>query len=115
MSHLSAAEENNEVPDDSESLRFKYRHNYPYRRHPRPGDFGVRRSTPTTSTAATSTSKPEVAPGYQSSLGSRLGYKAALSLTTTEAPGPFVTLAARVRTEKGQVQLESLSETSRVR
>ena len=95
MSHLSAAEENNEVPDDSEKLtRFKYRHNFPYRRHPRPGDFGVRRSTPTTSTSTASTVKPHLAPGYQSSLGSRLGYKA-----TQAPPGPFVTVAAQAEAE----------------
>ena len=94
MSHLSAAEENNEVPDDSDQLRFKYRHNYPYRRQPRPGDFGVRRSTPSTPTPATSTLKPDPAPGYQSSLGSRLGYKA-----TPAPPGPFVTVASRPEAE----------------
>ena len=87
------------MPDDAENLRFKYRHNYPYRRHPRPGDFGVRRSTPTTSTSTASTLKPIAAPGYQSSLGSKLGYMA-----TEAPPGPFVTVAA------SQAQTENVTE-----
>ena len=94
MSHLSAAEENNEVPDESESAaeRFKSRHNHPYRRHPRPGDFGLRRSTPPTSTP-----EPNPLPGYKSSLASKLGYHQAAS---TEAPaGPFVTLSSLVEAE----------------
>ena len=100
MSHLSAAEENNEVPDDSE--RFKYRHNHPYRRHPRPGDFGVRRSTPSTpapSTPAAPALKAEKGPGYQSSLASRLGYHQAVSTSTQAPPGPFVTVAAMMEAE----------------
>lgn len=92
------------MPDDAANLRFKYRHNYPYRRHPRPGDFGVRRSTPTTSTSPTSTLKPDLTPGYQSSLGSKLGYKA-----TEAPPGPFVTVAA------SQTQTENVTEASKAR
>ena len=84
-SHLSPAEENNEVPDGKEKTRFNYRHNSPYRRQPRPGDFGVRRSTPPP--PSTTTTQPP--PGYHSNLG----YHPAS--TQAPAPGPFVTPAPK--------------------
>ena len=91
LSQLSPAEENNEVPDEEEKMRFKYRHNYPYRRQPRPGDFGARRSTPPAPTTSTTSTPSPVSSTTKSSGGyhSHLGYQPVI----TEAPsGPFVTV-----------------------
>ena len=37
---LSQREKHPEPKTDEEKLRFSYRHNYPYRRQPKPGDYG---------------------------------------------------------------------------
>jgi len=42
---LKIREEHPDPKTEEEKQRFKYRHNYPYRRQPKPGDFGLRRST----------------------------------------------------------------------
>ena len=106
LSRLSAAEERNEVPDEAaeaaeavaeleetDAARFKYRHNHPYRRQPRPGDFGARRSTtttpaPATTTATTTTRKPD------EHYHSNFGYQPVETETESpkDASGPFVTV-----------------------
>ena len=47
---MGQREKHPEPKTEEEKQRFKYRHNYPYRRQARPGDFGLRRSTTTKST-----------------------------------------------------------------
>ena len=44
---MSHREKHPEPKTEEEKKRFKYRHNYPYRRQPKPGDYGVKRSTTT--------------------------------------------------------------------
>ena len=95
MSSLSPAEERNEVPDekikneDSDKTKFKFRHNFPYRRQPHPGDYGIRRSTtPTPTSASTTTTAPE------QHYHSNFGYQPVESQTETprEAAVNFVTM-----------------------
>ena len=81
--------------EETDAARFKYRHNHPYRRLPRPGDFGARRSTTTkpapattTTTATTTTRKPD------EHYHSNFGYQPVETETESpkDASGPFVTV-----------------------
>ena len=93
MSSLSPAEERNEVPDekikneDSDKTKFKFRHNFPYRRQPHPGDYGIRRSTTPTTTSTTTTAAEQ---HYHSNFG----YQPVESKTESprEAAVNFVTM-----------------------
>ena len=60
-------EKHPEPTTEEEKERFRYRHNYPYRRQPKPGDYGVRRSTTTKTT--TTTHKQFSTTGYHEYFG----------------------------------------------
>ena len=104
LSRLSAAEERNEVPDEAaeavaeleetDAARFKYRHNHPYRRLPRPGDFGARRSTTTTPAPATTTTATTTTRKADEHYHSNFGYQPVETETESpkDASGPFVTV-----------------------
>jgi hypothetical protein len=53
---LSQRQKHPEPKTEEEKQRFKYRHNYPYRRQPKPGDYGLKRSTTATYVPATTES-----------------------------------------------------------
>ena len=66
--HLIQREKHPEPTTEEEKERFRYRHNYPYRRQPKPGDYGVRRSTTTTTPSPRQVSTTEYV-GYHEYLG----------------------------------------------
>ena len=69
--HLIQREKHPEPTTEEEKERFRYRHNYPYRRQPKPGDYGVRRSTTTTTTTTPSSRQVSTTEyvGYHEYLG----------------------------------------------
>ena len=79
---------------DDDKIRFKHRHNYPYRRHPPPGDFGARRSTTASITSTTTMSTPTTKKTDQE-YHSNFGFQPIETETESpkESAGIFVTMS----------------------